>query len=357
MRADGALRLLLLAALPATLGAPPRHALAPPLPPPPQEHLVEGQGPGFTWSAPPELGRVARRFAPEVGGLLQDARRWLGLPLEAPPARLDWVLDREGLAAALGQPVPSWYAAVTLPGQRRMILATRVAGTEGRLRATLRHEILHLAMADIGPAAWRRLPAWFHEGCAEVWSGEIYLEDVGISLAWRAWTGDLPYLSAYREGFGREPLRAALGYRLGEAFVARLIREQGEGVVPALLREVAAGASLDEALVTVTGLSLETHEQALRAELGSLRSLLAEAQPQIFLLLMLAALVLAPFVWRARRRRRAELEERWARQERLDRLDPVIVSGQWQEPDPDGEDEEDPDEDAEALDGWVEEPW
>lgn len=337
-------RTALAAALLAWLGAP----LFSPAAAQEREH---GGGPGFTWEASPGLAATARHFQGEVGPLLEEARRWTGLPPDSRPIQLVWVGSREELAQALGEPVPDWYAAVALPEQRRLILATQVAGTESRLRATLRHELMHLAMADMGPEGYARLPAWFHEGCAEVFAGDIYLGDLGVSLAWRAFAGDLEPLSDFDEGFGRETVRAAVGYAQGQAFVARLRREYGARIVPALLQRVAAGASLDQALLAETDLSLVTHELKMRAALSSPLALLTDFYPQMFFLLALALLVAFPFIRAARRRRRRELEQRWEREEQRERSDPVLASGQWRQPGPERPEGEDP----EAVDWWEEE--
>ena len=314
---------------------------------------VRGTGPGFTWESSRGLAGLAERFAAEIPAILEEARQWTGLTPDPRPLHLEWVADRAALARALGEPqVPEWFAAVAVPEQRRLILATSIAGSEAQLRATLRHELMHLAMADLGPAAYARLPAWFHEGCAQVFAGDVYLSQLEISLPWRAFTGELESLSEYRAGFGREPVQAAVGYALGQRYVARLQRVYGAAVLPALLARVAAGASLDAALLAETKLSEVSHEEALREELASAAALLADFYPHLFVVVALALLAVYPFWRAARRRRRRELEDRWARDDRRARLDPVLASGQWREPTPAGEAGA---EEPEALDWWEEE--
>ena len=307
-------------------------------------------GDGFRWRARPGLESVGEREAPRIADIFREARDWTGLPPDPRPFDVVWVADRRQLAEELGAEVPDWFAAVAVPFQRRLIIATEVAGDLARLRTTLRHELLHLAMADLGPEAWERLPAWFHEGCAESFAGDVYLGSLGVRLSWRAFRNDLPPLVRYQDGFGKEALHAAVGYALGHAFVDSLQRRYGADIVRRILARVRAGAPFERALLDLTGLSQIQHEQELHAELRSLAALAGDLYEQIFLILALLLVVLFPFAMRRRRRRRQEFEDRWARQERTDDLDPVLASGQWQEPG-DGNAE------AEPLDDWVDEEW
>ncbi len=343
------LTLLLCAALLALPGAPPLVAAALPA----AAAQQSGQGEGFTWTAPEGLADLAERLEPEIARSLADARAWTGLQPDPRPFRVEWVGDRKALARALRmKEVPSWYAAVAVPSERRLIIATEIAGSEARLLSTVRHELMHLAMADLGPEAWGRLPAWFHEGCAEVFAEEIYLGEMGVSLSWRAVLGDLERLAEYRKGFPDSPVRAAIGYALGERFVSSLIRHHGIVVVQEALAMVQAGASLDAALIELTGLGLVEHEERMRQELTHASGLLGDIYPQIFLGLALFMVLAFPLVRAARRRRREELEERWERDEVVEDLDPVLATGQWRRVEIE---EELPEEEAEPWDDWDDE--
>jgi hypothetical protein len=211
--------------------------------------------------------------------------------------------------------VPDWYAAVAQPLQGNIILAVEVSGGESRLRSTLRHEIVHHAMGALPAEVFRRIPAWFHEGLAEVFSGEIYLGEVGVSLAWRANNGALSSLRRYAEGFPDDPLRAAEGYALGDAFVRRLIRVHGQPVIGEIIERMRLGDNLDQALLATTKLSLIENELALTEELRSLRSLLAASAPHVVTVLLVLAALLIPFALRRRARRRRAMEAKWQLQE------------------------------------------
>lgn len=280
-----------------------------------QTDLETGQGDGFRWTAPASIGRVARRMQPEVVEVLRAARTWIGLDDNSAlyePFTLDWVVSREDLARALGRNrVPDWFAAVAIPSERRLVIATQIAGSEDRLRITLRHELMHLAMADLGMDTFRRLPSWFHEGCAQVFAGDVYLGDLGVTLSWRALSGSLESLKDFERGFGDDPYRAAVGYELSETYVNRLLLQYDDGILIRLIRRVREGKSLDAAHIDETGLSVISHENLMREDLQSLLTVAGDIYKQLFLALSLGLIVVFPFVRAARKRRRRALEEHW----------------------------------------------
>lgn len=296
------------------------------------QEQVQGKIGRLRWEAPPGLAAMAGRLTAEADETLADAHRWLGLhrgegAVQEPQAGvLYWVRNRNELAARLGRAeVPSWYAAVARPLRGDMVLAVEVSGGESRLRATMRHEIVHHAMGALPPDVFLRIPAWFHEGLAEVYSGEIYLGEAGVSLPWLANNGALPSLRSYVEKFPDEPLRAAQGYALGYAFVQRLVRVHGRPVIGEILERMRLGDNLDQALLATTKMSLVEHEVALTEELRSLRSLLAASAPHVVTVLFVGAALLIPFALRRRAVRRRAMERRWERQDeavaqRADRL-------------------------------------
>lgn len=302
--------------LPATASADalPRIAAAEPQEP------ARGSTRWFDWEAPQDIVAEVRPMTLLADEELQRILDWLEIE-SAPRGTIVWVESREDLEQELGFDAPDWFAAVTQPAQGRIVVALRAAPDRSSLLQTFRHELVHWAMLGLGEEAWARLPAWFHEGVAETWADQRVLAGMGVPLGWRAFTGDLPLLSDFREEFGDEPYRAAEGYALAHAFVQRLVRRHGRELLPGMMDDLAAGRSLEESLVARTGLASVTHEQALRAELSSVGRLLGEVYPQFFLLLALFTVAVFPFVLRARRRRRAELTAQWGESDSDDALD------------------------------------
>lgn len=295
-------------------------ALVPGAPPPFQEpapDVVRGTTRYFDWEAPAGLVAEVRPMTLLADEELERVLAWLGVDT-VPRGRILWVEDQDDLDAELGFDAPGWFAAVTEPGRGRIVMVLRATSDRAALLNTFRHELVHWGMLGIGAPAWEALPAWFHEGVAETWAEQRLLSGMGVPLGWRAFTGELSPLSRFRDGFGDEPFIASEGYAIAEAYVGRLVRLYGEGIIAELMADLAAGRTLEQALLDRTGLSGVTHEEALRKELASLNRILGDIYPQFFLVLALFTIAVFPFVLRARRRRHRQLLERWHEQEALD---------------------------------------
>lgn len=304
------LDLVLAALLAFTPGAPP------PFQPVSQEP-VRGTTRYFDWEAPADLVAEVRPLTLEADRELEKILEWLQIET-VPRGTILWVEDRDDLERVLGFDAPEWFAAVTQPGLGRIVMVLRASPDRSALRQTFRHELVHWAMSGLGTEPWSALPAWFHEGVAEVWADQRLLSGMGVPLGWRAFTGELSPLSRFRDGFGAEPYYASEGYAIAHAFVARLERLYGSELMAELMADLRAGNTLEYALVERTGLSSVSHEEALRKELASLNHLLGDIYPQFFLMVSLFVVGVFPFVLRKRRRRRAQLEARWQEQDALD---------------------------------------
>lgn len=283
--------------------------------------LVRGQTTHFRWESPASEVARTRPLTKSVEKELSAITEWLGLE-GAPQGELIWVRNKQDLQDLLAFRAPSWFAAVTQPHQSRIIMVVDAAYSQDQLHKTLRHELVHWAMQSLGTRQWSALPAWAHEGVAELWAEQKLLGGMSVSLAWPAFRNELPYLGDYRDGFGSEPYRAAQGYALAHAFFQRLEREHGEGIVAGMMLGLRQGKTLDRTLIDLTGMGLVDHETALRDELGSLSRLLADIYPQFFLVVTLILLFGFPFAMRRRRRRQEVFERKWtAEDETLDAED------------------------------------
>lgn len=286
-----------------------------------ESNRQRGSSQYFQWRAPDGHAELATRMAAEADRALEEAHRWLGLAKigslgEQPrPGKMIWVKNREGINRHLKREMPTWVSAVAIPARGEIVISVQSSAEEYRLRSTLRHELLHHAIGALGVEAFQRLPAWFHEGMAEEFSGEVYLAESGISLSWMAMSGNLRYLSEYENDFGRQGLRAAEGYAQGHAFVAMLRQDFGPEVVPQILLGVYQGMNFEKAVLEATGFPLVELEERMRTQLTSFRRLAQDFYQHFITLLFALACLLLPFIWLRRRRRRERMEERWERQE------------------------------------------
>ncbi len=300
----------LLALLTILLGA---LLLLTPLPAQQDSDVMQGQTEHFHWQAPRASIARTRPLTETVEKELVAIQKWLGFD-SAEHGQLIWLENKEELQALLDFPVPSWFAAVTQPQQNRILMVVGASAGQEQLHKTLRHELVHWGMQSVGEQGWAALPAWAHEGIAELWAGQRQLSGMEVSLAWPAFRNELPHLGDFATGFGREPYRAAQGYALAHAFFSRLQRKYGKDIVAQLLAELQKGTRFDRALIQVTGLSLVEHENQLREELGSLSRLLADFYPQFFLVITLLLLVGFPFAMRRRKLRHQAFAEKWAQE-------------------------------------------
>ncbi len=291
-----------------------------------QADRERGNSKYFQWRAPAESAELAARMTAEADTILEEAHNWLGLhqiPSIGPsprPGKMIWVTNRDGISRHVGREMPTWVAAVAIPSRGEMVMSVQSSAEEYRLRSTMRHELLHHAIGALGAETFQRLPAWFHEGLAEEFSGEIYLAETGISLSWMAMSGNLRYLSDFKNDFGRSGLRAAEGYAQGHAFVSMLRQDYGPGVVHQILNAVHQGMSFEKAVLETTGKALVELEERMRAQLTSFRRLAQEFYQHFITFLFAFACLLLPFIWLRRRKRRRQMEQRWEQQEEDARL-------------------------------------
>lgn len=210
--------------------------------------------------ADPGLERLA-------ASVVLDPAVWRPLPGIGPPFDVlsdtvsVWVvrdlsaLDTIGLARR-----ESWVAGVADPATLRIAIPVGALRPEADLRATMRHEIGHLA---IHAATAGNYPLWLTEGYAQLAAGRW-----GADEAWRmrfafAREGG-ESLRRIRLRFRRGALDAELDYMLAYTAVYQLYAMGGEAGLRSLFAELAAGRSFDSAVRTVYGVTESQFEVAWR---------------------------------------------------------------------------------------------
>jgi hypothetical protein len=203
---------------------------------------VEVRGPGLPTD-------VVEDFAADARSALVDVRAWLGssrcepLAVTLVPAMAD--------APVLDPPwhLPSWAAGAAEPAARRIVVGVTVDGAVQDRRRTLRHELAHVVAAEI--AGEGRLPRWLDEGIARVVAGEHGIGDLAVLSRAHVAGRALP-LPALARGFPPGAADAALAYATAGRAVA-LLEGRADRALPRVLARIAAGATVDDALVDVAG--------------------------------------------------------------------------------------------------------
>jgi hypothetical protein len=251
--------------------------------------------------------KYARLVADSAEHSLPRISRALGRDI---PAQITIVLTdtperfRELTAGTL----PDWSAAVAVPGRR--IIFSPLAGQKIEMEKILAHELVHVVIDEA--AGEEYVPRWFHEGCAELFSGGWGLRNE-LYMAWRVTRGRMMNFDNIQDVFSSGSLDAGLAYDQSMLAVRFLVNEYGRTALSRILTSLNQGNDFPEAFLNATGLLPTGFEDEyfrfLRGRYGplSLMTLVPSTWTIIMALFLLVYLV-------KRRRTKRKLAE-WAREE------------------------------------------
>lgn len=198
----------------------------------------------------------------------------LGPRLEAERARFRSMLGRDwpGItdvrlgvgrdemnALALGGPPPAWAVALAYPDEDTLLLEA-ASLTDGSGAQTLRHELSHVALGQLGHG-W---PRWFQEGFAMVFSGERFAITEYATL-FRAVRSDRVF--HFDELADRWPEHAGdveIAYAQSASFVAELLERHSADELGALLDETSRGVPFETAFARAFHTSVSVEEDRWR---------------------------------------------------------------------------------------------
>jgi len=208
-----------------------------------------------------QVGRVTvvawpaqRTVAVELAEVADRPADWPGLGRRDPgPLRLIVVPDGRLFDSLTAGHVPSWGAAVALPGARTILLRA----DQGDLLRTLRHELAHLTLHE---AVHVRVPLWFDEGYA-AWAAGEWERFGGLELNLTVVRGAIPTLTALDGALRGSASSADAAYALAASAVTELARRNPTGTLTPLLRRLQAGDDFEAAVLATTGLTLGRFEQ------------------------------------------------------------------------------------------------
>ncbi len=215
---------------------------------------------------PDHAGGVSRLLE-QADDLLESASDQLGIqPSRRYVVRL--ARDRDTFEAVQPGRPPPWAAGTAYPKYGLMVLLTG-EGALWRLPNGLEkvfvHETAHLLLGEI--AKKQPLPRWFDEGVSRLVAGEFSMEE-WTQLSRGVLLGKLIWFSELDRGFPIGEGRANLAYAQSRSFLSYLTNRFGADVLPAIVREVAAGGTLNEALWKVLHHGLTGLEEDWRTDLG-----------------------------------------------------------------------------------------
>jgi hypothetical protein len=275
--------------------------------------LVGGVGsaqppPALLINAPEELASARNRLESFDRSSLAAIVRMAGLDDPGPPIHV--VLAAESSAAAASVSATTAGYAVGDAGLIVLFPSRSPVYPHDTLEDVLRHEVAHVLISRA--AHGYPVPRWFHEGVAVTAERPWGLEDRS-RLVWELMSGARLTVGDIDRLFESEASRPR-AYSLSAAMVRELLRVSGPSTPAAILRELAAGAAFDAAMVRVTGRPMRTLERDFwdRQRVWTIWVPLVTSGDVLWLgMIVLAALA----VWH-RRKRAAEIRRRWDDEEK-----------------------------------------
>ena len=278
------------------------------------EYVAEQRG-ALTLEAPAgseRLARAALAVHDEARPIVEEA---LGVPASRGEVRITIAPHRQEFQrlvreATLGGEAPHQALAVAIPSQMRIVILGESLRplTDNSLATTMRHELVHRALARGADGRPLRVARWLDEGLAEHVGGRTLAPRLRAALRGAAESGRLPALETLAARFPRDG-EATFAYAQSLSFVSYIRDRFGDEALRGIVGRLAARAPLETAWRAETGVSLEDCErdwrEALRSDTGWLRDWLVD--PRHFweaLFVALAFLVVVAGLLRGVRKRR-----------------------------------------------------
>lgn len=207
---------------------------------------------------------------------------------------------------------PKWAMAIARPAADEIVIdGVPFTQPGNNARATLTHELLHLALGEAARGKPDLFPLWFNEGLA-CWAADAPhpgdYERVDLAAAFKT----LPRLAELEGAFPENKHDAALAYLTSEHFVRYLASSFGPAVLPRIVAQAVVQDSFDEAFARVCGRPVEMAELEWRQSLRAANPPAWVVLRHLNLFALMALLLIAAFV--AMKRRSKRIKEAWDRE-------------------------------------------
>jgi hypothetical protein len=264
--------------------------------------------PELVIEAPERLSAAADRLAALDRERLWTAVELAGLDDPGPPIRI--VLAPEGSPEA--RAVHSWVAGYARGATGPIVIFPDRTPTypDESLEELVHHEVAHVLIARA--ARGHPVPRWFNEGTAMA-AGRAWGVEDGSRFVLATLRGGPVRLADADRLFAGGGAAAARAYAVSGAFVRDLRRRHGPEVTGEVLRRVGRGVVFEDAFRQATGEPLAAAEESFWRRRTFWQRWLPFLTSSFAL--WLAVTLLALWAFRRRRRRDAELAERWAEEE------------------------------------------
>jgi len=216
-----------------------------------------------TVHAPAGAERTGRALSETADDVVLELMALTGL--EAPAAPIDAYIARTRASFASIQPgdPPDWAAGTAYPDRNLVFVSLQTHGSKTPRQVfvhEIAHVVLHWSYGESEP------PRWLEEGLAQVVANEFDLRTQTI-LSQAALGGGLIPLRSLTRSWPSQPGRARIAYAESRDFVLFLRHRHGDQAVVDLVRGLAAGQSVEDALFGATGYTLDELQDTWRSRL------------------------------------------------------------------------------------------
>jgi len=152
---------------------------------------------------------------------------------------------------------PSWAAGTAYPDRNLVFVTLATHGGKTPYQVfvhELAHVVLHWSYGEAEP------PRWLEEGLAQVAAREFNLETQAI-LSRAALGGGLMSFRSLDRRWPDDPARARVAYAESRDFVLFVRQRHGDDALAYLVRELASGTEIEQAVLNSTGFTLDELER------------------------------------------------------------------------------------------------
>jgi len=200
------------------------------------------------WYAP-GMERFARKIMAQAPKAKKALEKNLGFNFQEPITIVISSSDENFKTLQAGK-VAEWASAVASPEQRTIFLKPIPRISSEDFSTIFRHELAHIFIYHrLGK---QRVPLWFEEGMAVLWSGEFSFTRLEV-LAQIGLSGRYLSFSELERGFPAQRELAQIAYLQSEDFTSYLIDQLGEDKFIKFLDQLSQGEDFYFALSQISG--------------------------------------------------------------------------------------------------------
>ena len=200
--------------------------------------------------------------------------------------------------------LPDWSSAVAMPGNR--IIVSPLPGLKMNIERILAHEIVHVLLFDA--AGGNFIPRWFHEGCAETYSGQWSIRG-RMYMTWKVSWGNLLTFDEIEQVFSIQGADVTLAYDQSMLALRQLLTTGKKKVLSEIINGMKSGENFEDAFTNATGLTVREFEKIYLAAIAKAygKRTLLTLIPGTWTFILLLAIV----VYIIKKRRNKRLMSQW----------------------------------------------